>query len=59
MTTNSILGTNEQTTDQAEYLMFAPNRIHDRNIGDFQMDQKIKPSDVSRNDMRGRPNLEL
>lgn len=59
MTTGVILGSNEQPVDQGEYLVFSQNRIQDTNIVDVQVDQKMKPSDISRNDWSGRPNIEL
>lgn len=59
MTTGVILGSNEQPVDQSEYLVFSPNRIQDTNIVDIQVEQKVKPRDISRNDLSGRPNIEL
>lgn len=59
MTTGVILGSNEQPVDQSEYLVFSPNRIQDTNIVDIQMEQKVKPRDISRNDLSCRPNIEL
>lgn len=59
MTTGVILGSNEQPVDHSESLVFSPNRIQDTNIGDVQVEQKMKHSDISRNDLSGRPNIEL
>ena len=43
MTTGVILGSNEQPVDRSESLVFSPNRIQDTNIGDVQVEQKMKP----------------
>lgn len=58
MNTNIVLGTQEQAKGQHdEYLVFSPNRIHDSSIE--MLPTKLEESPNVRNDLRGRPNIEL
>lgn len=60
MITNAVLGTEDQSKTQSdEYMVFSPNRIHDTSIENLQTKLEEAPRVGFRNDIRGRPNIEL
>jgi len=42
-----------------EYMVYSPNRIHDSSIENVQVNIEEAPRVGFRNDIRGRPNIEL